>query len=164
MERLDRSELYPQPDEVGETDVWELPTMNGPILVSGRFLGSATSQQEDHSHSGDVVPDDRKCARCRWFEPRIFWEPGADRYVLYTIGCSDVPGERDLIRFRYGRDAHEAITAMMTPHPVTGVRGIVGVTRRMFEVAAKHDPALFTALVEKNVLPAPGDTRVWRES
>lgn len=164
MERVDRTDLYPQPDEVGDTDVWELPTMNEPISVTGIFLGSATSQQEDHSHSGEVVPDDRKCARCRWFEPRIFWEENPGRYVLYTIGCSDVPGERDLIRFRYGRDAHEAITAMMTPHPVTGVRGIVGVTRRMFDEAAKYDRKLLSALVEKGVIPTSDDTRVWRES
>ncbi len=164
MERINRAEIYPQPYEVGESDIWRLPTMNGEIDVDGTFLGSATSQQEDHSHSGDVVTDDRKCARCRWFEPRIFWETDPGRYVLYTIGCSDVPGEKDFIRFRYGRDAHEAITTMMTPHPVTGVRGIVGVTRRMFDEAAKHDPKLLDALVEKGIIPSPGDTRVWRES
>jgi hypothetical protein len=164
MARIDRADLYPQPDEVGETDVWELPTMNGTIFVEGTFLGSATSQQESHSHAGETVPDDRKCPRCRWFEPRIFWEQDRSRYVLYTIGCSDVPGEVDFIRFRFGRDAHEAITSMMTPHPVTGVRGIVGVTKRMFEEAAKHDTHLLSALTETGVLPADGDTRVWRES
>lgn len=164
MERTDRAELYPQDDEVGETDVWDLPTMNGAISVNGRFLGSATSQQEDHSHPGEVVTDDRKCARCRWFEPRIFWDAIAKRYVLYTIGCSDVPGEVDLIRIRYGRDAYEAITSMMTPHPVTGIRGIVGVTRRMFDTAARLDPFLRTALVERGIIPDDSDIRARRES
>jgi hypothetical protein len=164
MERINRADLYPQPDEVGgEEFIWELPTMNGEISVTGLFLGAATSRQESHSHLGDVVPDDRKCARCRWFEPRIFRDTIGDRYVMYTIGCSDVPGEKDLIRFRYGRDAYEAITTMKTPHPVTGVRGIVGVTHRMFEEAAKYDRPLREALIQQGIL-SPSDTRVWRES
>lgn len=164
MERINRSELYPQPDEVGDTDDWDLPTMDRQVSFRGRFLGAATSQQETHSHSGEVVTDNRKCARCRWFEPRIFWDLNAGRYVLYTIGCSDVPGEVDLIRFRYGRDAYEAITVMMTPHPVTGVRGIVGVTHRMFDEAARLDPGLRAALIEKGIMPSADDTRVWRHS
>lgn len=163
MERVDRKALYPQPDEVGDEAIWALPVMHGKIKVTGKFLGVATSQQDIHSHPGEIVPDDRKCARCRWFEPRIFWDTEEQRYVLYTIGCSDVPGEVDFIRFRYGRDAHEAVASMMTPHPRTGVRGIVGVTRRMFDEAVKHDPALLDALVEEGVI-TPDDTRTWRES
>lgn len=163
MGTIDRSTLYPQPDEVGEEDVWVLPTMQGEIEVDGIFLGSATSQQDSHSHSGEVVTDDRKCARCRWFEPRLFREQNTKRYVMYTIGCSDVPGERDLIRFRYGRDAYETIATMKTPHPVTGERGIVGVTKRMFDKAAEFDQELKEALIAEGIL-RPDDTRVWRQS
>lgn len=163
MEKVDRSELYPQTDEVGEEDVWVLPTMQEEVEIEGIFLGFATSQQDAHSHTGDVVTDDRPCRRCRWFEPRLFRERGLGRYVMYTIGCSDVPGEKDLIRFRYGRDAYEAIATMKTPHPVTGVRGIVGVTKRMFDQAADHDPELKAALIEGGIL-RPDDARSWRTS
>jgi hypothetical protein len=162
MERIDRDDLYPQSDEAGETDVWDLPTAGGSLVVNARFLGVATSQQKVHSHPGEYPADDRKCARCRWFEPRIFREVESGRYILYTIGCSDIPGERDLIRFRYSRDAYEVITSMMTPHPVTGERGIVGVTQRMFDQASKYDDELRDALTEKGILPASGET--WRTS
>lgn len=164
MATIDRVDLYPQPDEVGDIAIWVLPTMQGNVEVDGTFLGSATSRQDSHSHPGDFVTDDRKCARCRWFEPRLFRESGpVNRYVMYTIGCSEVPGERDLIRFRYGRDAYETIATMKTPHPVTGERGIVGVTKRMFDQAAEFDTELKAALIAENII-RPGDTRVWRTS
>lgn len=163
MPRIDRDELYPQSDEAGEEDVWVLPLDYGQLQVEGRFLGMDSSQQDGHSHPGEVVVDDRRCARCRWFEPRIFRETGGERrYVLYTIGCSDVPGEKDFIRYRYARDAYEAVANMKTPHPQTGVRAIVGVTQRMFTQASAFDADLKAALEADGALPDPGDTRVWR--
>lgn len=165
MPRIDRDELYPQPDEAGDQDLWKLPLDFKVLEVEAQFLGVASSQQDGHSHPGEVVTDDRKCARCRWFEPRIFREStGERRYVLYTIGCSDVPGEKDFVRYKYARDAYEAVANMKTPHPVTGVRAIVGVTKRMFEQAAELDPELKTALEADGVLPAGGDNRTWRST
>jgi len=163
MSRIDREELYPQPDEAGEEDLWKLPLAYGDLEIEARFLGVASSQQSGHSHPGEIVTDKRKCAQCRWFEPRIFRETGGERrYILYTIGCSDVPGEKDLIRYRYARDAYEAVSNMKTPHPQTGVRAIVGVTKRMFEQAAAFDPELKTALEEVGALPTDDDNRTWR--
>jgi hypothetical protein len=165
MSRIDRDELYPQPDEVGEEDTWGLPLAYGELSIEAKFLGTASSQQDSHSHPGETVTDNRKCARCRWFEPRIFREAQGDRrYILYTIGCSDVPGEKDLIRYRYARDGYEAVAAMKTPHPSTGVRAIVGVTRRMFEQAAPFDSELKSALEADGVLVNDEDTRTWRTS
>jgi hypothetical protein len=105
------------------------------------------------------VTDSRKCPACRWFEPRIFHETeGEHRYVIYTIGCSDVPGEKDLPRYRFGRDAFEALSVMKTPHPTTGVRSLVGVTRRMFEQAARLDPEIKKALTGDSQLVDTGRT------
>jgi hypothetical protein len=165
MERINRNEQYPQPDEAGDIAVWTLPLAYGELEIEAQFLGVASSQQDGHSHPGEIVTDNRKCARCRWFEPRIFRETdGERRYILYTVGCSDVPGEKDLIRYRYARDGYEAVANMKTPHPVTGVRAIVGVTKRLFEQAASFDSELKTALEADGVLPAEGDTRTWRTS
>jgi hypothetical protein len=165
MPRIDRDELYPQPDEVGDTDVWKLPLTYGELEVEAVFLGVSSSRQDGHSHSGDVVTDDRPCKRCRWFEPRIFRETGGERrYVLYTLGCSDVPGEKDFIRYKYARDAYEAVANMKTPHRETGKRAIVGVTKRMFEMAAAFDTDLKTALEADGVLPAVDDNRTWRSA
>lgn len=163
MPRIDREELYPQSDETGEEDLWRLPLTHGDLEIEARFLGVASSQQDGHSHPGETVIDSRKCSRCRWFEPRIFRETsGERRYILYTIGCSDVPGETDFIRYKYARDAYEAVANMKTPHPQTGVRAIVGVTKRMFEQAAAFDTDLKAALEADGALPTADDTRTWR--
>jgi hypothetical protein len=160
MERVDRSELYPQLDEVGETDVWCLPQSVGYAEVKARFLGVSTSRQAVHSHPGDYVTDTRKCHRCRWFEPRLFRETsGVRRYLIYTIGCSDVPGEIDLIRLRWARDGYEAVSLLKTPHPVTGVRSIVGVTQRVLEQAAVYEKDLVDALMSEGISPGTGAVR-----
>lgn len=158
----DRDELYPQPDEIGEIDHWCLPLNYGELTIIGQFLGVSTSQQSEHSHPGPFVTDDRKCPRCRWFEPRMFHETeGEHRYVMYTIGCSDVPSEKDLIRYRFGRDAHEALAVMKTPHPKTGIRSLVGVTRRMFEQAAELDPEIKRVMAAEYSTSVPDSGRVW---
>lgn len=141
-----RTELYPQDDEVGETDIWDLPLEHDKDLeVRGIFLGVASARQDKHNHGGDFTPPGRRCPACRWYEPRIFRETGSERrYVLYTLGCSNMPGETDRPRFRFAADAHEAIFIMSTPKGDT--RFLTAPAMKMFEMAAGHDIEIKKAL------------------
>jgi hypothetical protein len=156
-----RTKLYPQPDEVGEEDTWLLPLDHGGELeVFGVFLGVASARQDKHNHGGRFTPQDRRCPACRWYEPRIFRETdGARRYVLYTLGCSDMPGETDRPRYRYASDAHEAIFTMSTPKGDT--RFLTAPARSLFEMAARRDDEIRQALEnqwstgEADLVPGP---------
>lgn len=143
-----RAELYPQEDEVGETDNWHLPLLNGKTIdIGASFLGVASARQDKHNHPGDHAPKGRRCPACRWYEPRIFKIEGTGKYLLYTLGCSDIPGEIDVPRYRYATDAFEAIFNMATHDPEKQVRFLTTPARMMFLMAAQHDPAIADALI-----------------
>lgn len=140
-----RAELYPQPDEVGEDLVWELPLSYGKLTVEGVFLGMASARQDKHNHAGQYPPQGRRCPACRWYEPRLFREgDGERRYVLYSLGCSDLPHETDRPRYRYAADADEAIFSMSTPKD--GTRFLTAPAMSMFRMAAGYDPDIAEAL------------------
>lgn len=144
-----RAELYPQPDEVGESDTWHLPLMgNSQALdVSGTFLGVASARQDKHNHPGRFAPRDRRCPACRWYEPRIFRIEGNRKYLLYTLGCSDMPGEIDVPRYRYAADAFEAVFNMATHDAEHNTRFLTTPAKMMFLMAAEHDEAIADALI-----------------
>ncbi len=158
-----RAELYPQADEVGENAVWVLPlghvrvTGSGSgtdeddrtLEIDGIFLGVATARQDRHNHGGDFAPEGRRCPKCRWFEPRVFRElTGKRRYVMYTLGCSNMPGETDRPRYRFAADAHEAIFVMSTVDNERGTRFLSAPAQRMFDMAAQYDLDIAAALRE----------------
>lgn len=168
-----RAELYPQDDEVGEEAVWELPlgmidTTNwdepaNHLTVDGVFLGVATARQDKHNHPGPTAPPGRRCPACRWFEPRVFRElSGAKRYVMYTLGCSNMPGESDRPRYRYANDAHEAIFVMSTVNDDTGNRFLSSPAQRMFEMAGQWDMDIAQALASQWTTAAPADEARWQ--
>jgi hypothetical protein len=156
---------YPQPDEVGSTAAWELPLMEGGTLkTTAEFLGMATSQQDVHSHPGDYVPDNRPCPACRWFEQRIFRETGAERrYLIYTISASDLPGEVDRIRFRWAKDAYEAVFVVSVPNQWSaGKRFLPGQVRQTLEMAAERDPGIGEALAGYETQTRSRSDQGWR--
>jgi hypothetical protein len=173
-----RADLYPQADEVGEEAVWELPLgeifaapgrdpdahHGGFLTVDGVFIGVATARQDKHNHAGPFAPRERRCPGCRWFEPRIFRElTGKRRYVMYTLGCSNMPGESDRPRYRYANDAFEAIFVMSTEKDDgSGARFLSGPAQRMFDMAAQQDPEIAHALESQWSTAAPVAEDRWQ--
>lgn len=164
-----RAELYPQPDEAGEHDTWVLPLLDGELEITGTFIGVASARQDKHSHSGPAAPPETRCPACRWYEPRVFRIDETGKYLLYTLGCSDIPGETDIPRYRYAANAHEVIFNMATQHEESGTRFLTTPARLMFRMAANHDPDIAEALTSGGWIPsggrrtpAHGTGHVWR--
>jgi len=160
-----RAELYPQPDEVGESDTWRLPLVQEKELeLNAEFLGVASARQDKHNHSGEFAPKGRRCPACRWYEPRIFRVIATGKYLLYTLGCSNLPGEIDVPRYRYAADAHEAIFNMATHDAEKGTRFLTTPAKMMFLMAAENDPAIAEALLAGNWVSSLEEhhSTVWR--
>ena len=160
-----RASLYPQPDEVGDRFIWELPLLHDKTLeIEAVFLGVSTARQDKHTHSGEFTPKGRRCPACRWYEPRIFKVTESGKYLLYTLGCSDLPGEVDVPRYRYAADAFEAIFNMATHDPEKNTRFLTTPARIMFLMAAEHDEGIADALIAGNWVPSLGlgHDPVWR--
>ena len=159
------SDDYPMDEDVGTITDWVLPLAGGDLRFRGQFLGWATSKQDTHSHAGAFAPDSRKCPGCRWFEPRLFRESDGDRrFVLYTVGCSDVPGEVDHIRYRFARDAHEAVFTMTASRRQgTGPgRFLSAPARGMFDQAVRFESEIATALEQQGAHGASDNRTVWQ--
>lgn len=162
-----RAELYPQEDEIGDQDTWRLPLQDGKILeIDAVFLGVASARQDKHNHSGEHAPEGRRCPACRWYEPRIFKVSDSGKYLLYTLGCSDLPGEIDVPRYRYAADAFEAVFNMATHDPEKNTRFLTTPARMMFLKASEHDPALGEALLSGGWVKSleHDDRSTWRVS
>jgi hypothetical protein len=156
-----RTELYPQPDEVGEEFDLDLPLEHGSLPVHGVFLGVASARQDKHNHAGEFTPGGRRCPACRWYEPRLFRETAPPRrYVLYTLGCSNMPGETDRPRYRFAEDAYEAIFTMSTPSGDT--RFLTAPAMALFKMAALHDVEIKEALDRQWVQQDPTHAPRWR--
>lgn len=161
-----RAELYPQPDEIGDHDTWHLPLLHeGTLDLDAVFLGVASARQDKHNHAGEFADRGRRCPACRWYEPRIFRVGDSGKYLMYTLGCSDVPGEVDVPRYRYAADAHEAIFNMATHDSEKSTRFLTTPARMMFLMAAEHDRAIAEALLEGHwVKSLESNPQVWRTS
>ena len=112
-----------------ESVPWQLETRDGFVQITGRLLGSATSQRLEHSHpistperrevevSGRAIGRTAavaRCAACRWSEIYIFRVEGGDappnaQYAVYTLGPSIVRGEKTFANLRYASSGHEVM-------------------------------------------------------
>ena len=140
--------LYPDDEDLGATRVWTLPLQGERTLtLTARFLGLGSSRSQVHSHPGDDNPDDRRCFACRWYEPRIFKESdGEQRYMLYTVGASEVAGEIDRIKYRYAADAYEAVMILSVPHQSDkNKRFLSAPAKEMFLTASSFDAVIACA-------------------
>jgi hypothetical protein len=98
--------LIPESDPLPELEehLIEVRTDSGTtdVKVRGRLLGYATTEQDGHeNHPGEWAGERVKCPRCRWTEVYIYSTegvPGEKRFLVLTIGRSDVPDEVDLVR------------------------------------------------------------------
>lgn len=147
--------LYPDDHDLGVTRKWSLPRQDSPahLIVSAQFIGLGTSQEDVHSHSGPVLTDDRRCLACRWFEARLFLTKEEDqRYLLYKVGASNIPGEVDRIRYRHAKDAFEAVLFMSVPHNTDPKARFLGAPAKdMFITAGAFDDAIGQALTHYRI-------------
>lgn len=130
--------------------------------VHGRMLGFSTSQREQHNHpdgewapAGHDIPRPQRmasnrprCAACRWFEVRIIREADGT-YVVHTMGASVVPGEIPYCRLVRTASAFEIIE-LLTVRRDDRVT-LTGPSARAISQAAKYDPAIADAYVNRQV-------------
>lgn len=139
---------YPIIDDVGTTQAWDLPLDYGRLQFTGVLLGMATTYQDAHTHPGQYAPKGRKCQGCRWSELHVFQETSGDkRFIIFTVGASDVPGEVDRCRVRYGKDPWEVVYNLSSQHPENTERRLISfVARRAIEAAGLREPNFILAL------------------
>ncbi len=119
----------PGPDAVGSTGQWTLPSpdSSGRSVVTGRFLGMASSQRTDHNkrarHVDGFAPVHVHCSTCRWTEIRVFREESG--YVILRAGRTIVPGEVDRFPLSRVRTAYEVVELL-----TTRVDGVASLTRQ----------------------------------
>ncbi len=127
MKRL--TDDLPGPEDVGLEEAWELPSPDsaGFTVVTGRFLGMASSQRTDHNrrarHVDGFAPVGVHCSTCRWTEILIFRE--TDGYVVLRVGGTIVPGEDDRPTLSRVRTAYEVVESL-----TTRVDGVASLTRQ----------------------------------
>jgi len=117
-ESTDLRRDLPNGERSGEDATWVLPTssveddlvVDGVLTLDARFLGVGSSRKRRHMyHTGTAfAPKETRCGVCRWFETRIF-RVGGNEYVLYHVGRSIVPGERDYARHERAYSPAEVI-------------------------------------------------------
>lgn len=159
LRRVDPGDAeLPDLRDVGVESLWVLPDDDGrtAVEVPARFIGAASSRRFDHTHAGDHSDDGTRCARCRWFEPRIFrlrTDLGATRdgYVLHIAGRSSVPGETTRSRIVVVFGAHELIEALVTRRASTHTVTLTKPAAQVLAQAATFDDQLEDAYVNRAV-------------
>ena len=114
----DNAHVVDESPDGRESAVWQLETRDGFLQITGRLLGSATSQRVDHSHNvAGLITEPRgvaRCAACRWSEIYIFRVEAGDgppnsQYLVYTLGPSIVAGEKTFANARFASSGHEVM-------------------------------------------------------
>lgn len=150
---------FPEGSDIGIRGVWLLPTVteepghvrDGLLRIEGRFLGVGSARRGRHSnHRGEYATRDDRCSVCRWFETRIFRVGG--EYVLYHVGRSIVPGERDFTRHERAFSPEEVIERYTyrnrdTDEPFLGRPAALALSQ-----AVSHDDDLRDAYENRAVL------------
>lgn len=147
--------LAPQSDPLPELleHILEVVTDAGTadVIVRGRLLGTATTAQENHeNHEGEwatvtATGSKAKCSKCRWTEVYIYnteGVPGEYKFLVLTIGRSDVPGEVDLVRRSKARNALSVSEALVMRNNVTGHTHRTHCGARALAEAASYDASL----------------------
>lgn len=148
----------PRTEDVGRTGRWTLPKGEGDdvVVIEGTFLGVASSRREHHrDHAGRAYADPgQRCGACRWFEPRIFYgrvegTDGPDAYLVYRVGATVVPGERNLVGLEWLTSPFEVVEALTTRREGTAFLSIPAA--RVLSQAANFDRNLERAYVDRAV-------------
>lgn len=143
----------PDLEDHGQRGSWLIQDQDGNRLtISGQFLGMGSSYRPQHKghRSGDWAPRGVHCSTCRWTEVRLFKAAGGPFYIV-NCGASEVPGERDLIRFTEVSAPFEVVENLTTVDKRTDLPALTMPARRALAQAASHDPGLRDAYINSPV-------------
>ncbi len=105
----------PESDEAPSHNAWLIQPQEGPaVRIEGRFLGMGSTHRPEHkNHPADsFAAQGVHCSTCRWTEVRLFRADGSGDFYVVSVGASEVPGERDLVRVTRCVTADEVIETL----------------------------------------------------
>ena len=123
--------------------------------INCRLIGSSTSYMPTHNHATGHGPDrvkGHKCSRCRWFEIQIF--KAYDDYIVWTLGRSDIPGERThyrLVRTPSAWEVVEILTVRQNNGDGDAQAFLPVPSARALAMAAAYDKPIEKAYVNRAV-------------
>lgn len=139
--------------------LYEITAKDGAVLnVYAEKLSFASSHLEEHQHRGEIAPPGWRCGACRWFEVTIYRLPEDDsetpqdadvppigaRYMVHTVGRSEVPGEIDFTRAAWADTPHKVMELLTQYH--NGVVKLPEASYQALSEAADLDSPLDEAL------------------
>jgi hypothetical protein len=148
-------------NEIFRLDDWRLESRTGVHALRGELIGMGSSQRDDHSHIGDDVIMGRggphttpRCTACRWSEIYIFktvGHPTAERYVVYTLGPSVIPGETTRANVRNASSGFEVVELATVRRGDRGAPFLPAAHARAIAMAASVDDDIAEAYVNRAV-------------
>jgi len=150
------TEKVPLPTRVRPaTQLHQLVGRDGSISeFIGHKLSEASSQETEHwRHTSPFAPPKWRCSACRWIEIELFRLDDPDishkNYVVYTRGCSKVPGEKTFARVAFADDPYDVLRLMTQWRGRSGQEDkpvLPDVNLVALEDAADLDPDIAAAL------------------
>lgn len=143
----------PDREAHGLRSSWTIQDQDGQkITITGQFLGMGSSYRPQHKgHRSDGwAPQGVHCSTCRWTEVRLFRADGGPFYII-NCGASDVPGERDLIRWTEVSAPFEVVENLTTTDRRTQLPTLTFPARHALAQAASHDEHLRDAYINSPV-------------
>jgi len=140
-------------------DDWVIEDRNGDRRFRGRLIGMGSSQREDHSHPIDTgatrqIINAQRCTACRWSEIYIFETSGMrdpERYIVYTLGPSVIPGENTRSNVRFASSGFEVVELATVRRGERGSPFLPAAHARALAMAAEVDDAITEAYVNRAV-------------
>ena len=145
-----------------EVRQWELIQKGSPIILTAERIGNASSRRSDHNHPSDrpyaprADEDDKSanrktCSACYWTEVKIFRTHGEghrSRFVVYTAGCTSIPGGQTFSRITY-TDAHHEVLEILIERRNGQPPVMNATTARAMAQAASKDPDIEHAWINR---------------
>jgi hypothetical protein len=141
---------------------WTIQTPTGMMTFAGRLLGRATTESDRHrGHElQEYAPRGHRCSACRWYTCEIYDVDG--RYLIYTRGDTQVPGEDPIPRVTFASDAGGMLDVLVQRQPLArpdphdrdtwtwSPPRLSRSARVCLEQAAIYDPAILQILADWN--------------
>lgn len=142
----------PEPEDLGLRSSWTIEDQDGQrITITGQFLGMGSSHRPRHKgHRDGWAPQGVHCSTCRWTEVRLFRADGGPFYIV-NCGASDVPDERDLIKFTAVSSPFEVVENLTTTDRRTQEPTLTFPARRALSQAASKDDDMRDAYINSPV-------------
>lgn len=173
---MSRTDTMPELDDADETETFMTearnpvkPPVENHILdvlgpdrkivektITGRLIGSASSEQEYHEdHEDEWAPRNFRCPRCRWMEVDIYSDVTDGNqtyaYLVHTVGRSDVPTESDRPRFIPAFNAMMVVGGLVSRQRDARPHLTVAASSALFQ-AAIHSPELTDEIRTRGII------------